>query len=293
MSRLRVLLTCVLLTASAAAPAALRAVVVSGLGGEQSYETRFQRDAGRAADALRGVGGEVTLLRGDMSRRDVLMAELRDLVSRCRRDDVALVVLIGHGTYDERSYRFNLPGPDLGGADLADLLGAPEGCRQVVVAATSASGALRDVLGAEGRTLVTATRSGGERNASVFAGYLVTALEDPGADLDKDGYVSLLEAFRFAEAGVASHYHARGEMQSEHPQLSEPAAALLLARLESVAAPVPASPRVLELEQAIAALRQDKANRDSDSYYAELQRLLLELAMVRRQTDPPPPGGTP
>lgn len=267
----------------APAQAMLRALVVAGLGGEDGYETRFQRDAKRTADALRTVSTDVTLLLGDMSHREALIREVGELLARSQGTDVALLVLIGHGTFDDRSYRFNVPGPDLTGEELAGLLGATPAGRQVVVVATSSSGALQEPLAAPGRTVLTATRSGAERNASVFAQHLSASLADSSADTDKNDHVSLAEAFQFAEAGVAEHYRSRGEMQSEHPALSAQLPALSLARLETEQAPAPVPPAILELERAIDELRAGKSGREPDQYYADLQKLLLELAVARRR----------
>lgn len=261
-----------------------RALVVAGLGGTPDYETDFQRQAKAAADALREVAADVTLLLGDMSGRARLRDELAALGARAAVDDTLVVVLVGHGTFDERDYRFNVPGPDVTGADLGDWLAALPAQRQIVVAATSASGALLQPLQAPRRTLVTATRSGGERNASVFARYLAEALGEAGADTDKDGFVSVLEAFRFAEHRVTGHYAERNEMATEHPTLQGPEPTVRLARLQRPAtfAGSADAGRAAELEAAIDALRADKANREPDAYFAELQRLLLELAMLRR-----------
>ncbi len=263
-----------------------RALIVAGLGGSEHYEVAFQRQAKAAADALRAVSGDVTLLLGEMTSRERLQRELAELGERAAVADALLLVLIGHGSFDDRDYRFNVPGPDVTGAELSDWLTALPASRQLVVAATSASGALQPVLAGAGRTVMTATRSGGENNASVFAGYFVAALEDPGADLDKDGYVSGQEAFSYAEDRVAEHYADANQMASEHPLTQGPPAAEPLARLEHVPVFAPGGPaddRVAALEAAIDALRADKDNRDSDSYYAELQRLLLELALARRR----------
>jgi len=226
----------------------------------------------------------VTLLLGDMSGRARLRDELAALAARAAIDDTLVVVLVGHGSFDERDYRFNVPGPDVTGTELGDWLAAVPPDRQIIVAATSASGALLKPLQAPRRTLVTATRSGGERNASVFARYLAEALGEAGADTDKDGYVSVLEAFRFAEHRVTGHYAERNEMATEHPTLQGPEPTVRFARLEPSApfAGSASAGRAAELEAAIDALRADKANREPDAYFAQLQRLLLELAMLRR-----------
>lgn len=276
------------LVASCACGADTRALVVAGLGGSEEFEIAFQRQAKHAADALRAVAGDVTLLLGDMVSEQRLGEEIAELGSRATPSDTVLLLLIGHGTFDDRDYRFNVPGPDVTGGELSQWLDALHVERQLVVVATSASGALQARLARPQRTVMTATKSGAENNASVFAGHFVAALAAAEADLDKDGYVSATEAFGYAENQVAAHYARSRQMASEHPLSRGPTATVRLARLDEGAVFEPesraASRRVAELEAAVDALRADKANRDSDSYYAELQRLLLDLALARRRT---------
>lgn len=264
-----------------------RAIVAAGLGGEPAFDADFQRQAGQAADALERVSSDVSVLLGDTAGRAGLEEALGALARRSRDTDVVVVVLIGHGSYDDRTYRFNVPGPDVTGEELAAWLDEVPAQRQLVVAATSASGALQSLLTGDQRMIVTATRSGGERNVTVFARYFTESLTDGAADTDKDGYVSAAEAFRFAQAGVAAHYEERGRMATEHPLLEGPELDLALARLDDAAPFSTGSAtdreQLAALEAQIEALRADKDNRAPDAYYADLQRLLLEMALLRRQ----------
>lgn len=274
---------------SASGLAETRALVVAGLGGGPDYAAGFQRAAESSAEHLRAVAADVVLVTGDAASRQRLQDTLSALASRSAPTDQLVVMLIGHGTYDERDYRFNVPGADVTGAELAAWLEAVPARRQLVVAATSASGALQPLLKADQRTVITATRSGGERNATVFARYFAEAMEAGGADTDKDGYVSGAEAFRFAEAGVAKHYEQRQQMATEHPLRQGEGSPLMLARLATPGGFQPLQPadrdRLAALEREIAVLRADKDRFEPDAYYAELQRLLLQVAMLRRQLE--------
>ena len=119
------------------------------------------------------------------------------------------LVFIGHGTFDGRSAKFNLRGPDISADDLAAAL---KPCHRplVVVQCASASGPFLPALSAPGRVIITATRSGYEDNATHFGGYLAHAIASPSADLDKDGQTSLLEAFLLASREVAQFYKDQG-----------------------------------------------------------------------------------
>ncbi|HEX7035822.1 MAG TPA: hypothetical protein VF210_08610 [Pseudomonadales bacterium] len=284
---MKLVFTLVSLLAAAGAFAETRALVIAGLGGTPEYETEFQRQAHESAERLRALAADVVVLAGPEASRERLQGELAALSRRAAAGDTAVVLLIGHGSFDDRDYRFNLPGPDPTGADLAAWLAELRAERQLVVVATSASGALQELFADPRRAVITATRSGGERNVTVFSHYFTAALSDASADTDKDGYVSSVEAFRFAETAVAGHYEQRKQMATEHPVLDGPEIPLQLARLDGGAEPSPlpagAGERLAELEAEIAALKANKEDYEPDDYYARLQSLLLEVALLRRQ----------
>ena len=59
---------------------------------------------------------------------------------------------------------------------------------------TSSSGGCIEVLRKPNRVLITATKTGSEKNATVFARYWAEALRDPAADSDKNETVSAQNA---------------------------------------------------------------------------------------------------
>ncbi len=271
------LLTC------AAAAEEMR-LFVGGLGGEPDYEARF---TSLAREAQKLAGGEA--LAGVEATRERVLAAVAS-AGRLTRDDSFTLVLIGHGTWDGVNYRFNLPGPDLTDDELKAALDRIPAL-QAVVAATSASGPLRDVLKGERRAVMTATRSGTERNAVVFSRYFVEALRDATADADKNEVVSAAEAFRFAEAKTRNYYETEKRLATEHAVLDDPsggtlAGSIALARFGNVqkALADPSKQALLarkdELERAIDRLKLEKAAMPLEEYRARLTALLLELAKV-------------
>jgi hypothetical protein len=204
-----------------------------------------------------------------------------------------MVILVGHGNVDGTVYKLNLPGPDPTCDDLRAWLDQVPARRQLVVLATSASGACLAPLARDGRVVVSATRSGSERNAPVFGRYFVEALRDPGADADHDDTVTALEAFRYAEQKVQRYYADAQRLATEHPVLSGDAAreyvlarrgrAVLAAPTGSAAAGLLA--RKSEIEARIAAVKERKAALTHDAYFAELEGVLLELARVQESLD--------
>ena len=132
-----------------------------------------------------------------------------------------MLILIGHGSFDGAEYKFNLVGPDISGEDLAALCDKVPAKRQLIVNTTSASGGSVAVLKKPGRAIITATKSGTEKNATVFARYWVAALRDPATDTDKNDAISALEAFQYADRKTAEFYESQKRLATEHPQFED------------------------------------------------------------------------
>jgi hypothetical protein len=237
---------------------------------------------------------------------------LREAIASAAQEAAAplWLVLIGHGTFDGRETKFNLRGPDFTPADLAQWL-APLKRPTAIVDCSSASGPFLSALAGPGRVVVTATRSGHEQNFAHLGDALSTAIGDIAADLDKDGQTSLLEAYIYASRRTDEFYAQAGRLATEHALLDDngdglgtPAAwfqgVRATRRAKDGAAPdgplahawrlVPgeaerqlsseALRRRDELEQAIARLRESKASQGADEYYAQLEKLLLEMTRL-------------
>ena len=274
---------------AAAAHAEAHMLVVAGLGGEPAYAEAFASHAQAAADHAEQTGAVVTLLSGGDASRAAIEEALAKMAASAEANDVAVVQLIGHGSWDEENYRFNVPGPDLSGADLAAGLAALP-VRRVLILATSASGAAIDALATASTTMLTATRDGRERNAVVFGDYWTQALASDAADVDKDRRISADEAYDFAAQAVANHYRQEGRIATEHSRREGAKADVTLALLHSPQelpeiTPARASlvQRSDELSAQVERLKSQKETFDEDDYFARLQELLLELAQVERQ----------
>jgi len=192
-------------------------VLVIGAAGEPEYGEQFSHwaDLWKAA-AIKG-GLQTFVIGEDQDQptndRVRLLTVLTNEVAKPGGE--LWLVFLGHGTYDGRSAKFNLRGPDISAADLAAVL---KPCRRplAVIQCASASGPFINALSGPNRVIVTATRSGYEVNATRFGGYLAQAMADPAADLDKDGQTSLLEAFLLASREVAQFYKEAGRLATEH-----------------------------------------------------------------------------
>lgn len=291
------------------AHAATYYVIVAGLGGEPDYEQRFTsaandldrifKSAGPAAHVYTLVGAQATA------------ARLRDTMNTIEReakaDDDFALILIGHGSFDGIEYKFNLPGPDVTATEIAAMCDRIASRRQLIVDTTSASGGAMQTLEKPGRAVIAATKSGTEKNATVFARYWVDALEDPSTDADKSDSVSAMEAFLYATKKTAAFYDAEKRLATEHAVFNdsghgEPVreagngqglmlSSFTLLRLGASqrAANDPAKRALLdkkeELEQKIDILKYRKAAMDPADYKKQLTDALVELSKVQEKLD--------
>src|SRR5206468_2662795 len=132
-----------------------------------------------------------------------------------------VVLLIGHGSFDGRAGAFNLPGPDLTVDEWAKLLNKFPSQHVAFINTASSSGAFLPAVAAPGRVVVTATKTGGERNDTDFPEYFVGAFDDASADRDRNGHVSIAEAFEYAKTKVTQAFQQKGNILTEHATLDE------------------------------------------------------------------------
>ena len=310
MRRTSILTLLVLAIAAASASAQSHLLVVSGLGGEPRLEAQFHEWSTTMLSAARdrfGVpAGNITYLAPDPSRAPGLISAestrpnvegaLERLAQRAGPNDRILILLIGHGSADDRGARINLPGPDITAEELSGLLDRFPTQKVVVVNTASASGAFLAPLAGQNRAIITATRTGQERNETVFAGFFVDAFASDGADADKDGRVTVLEAFDYAVTEVERYYSGANLLQTENPVLEGDREIVRTFALGAgaprgtgaAAAAVPAELRGLveermALEAAVEALRSRRDTMEEDAYERELENLLLQLARKNQE----------
>ncbi|MGA0936036.1 MAG: C13 family peptidase [Pseudohongiellaceae bacterium] len=275
------------------AQAELYITVVQGLGGVEVFERRFTEQREKIAAASETVSPDhVTTFSGEDATRDALLAHFDALTGTLTDDDRVAIYLIGHGSYDGEQFKFNIPGPDITDADLAEVMGSFPGSNHFIVSTASASGAMLEKLETDDRIIITATRNGNEKNATEFGTFFAEALASEVADINKNNNVSIQEAFDFAERETARFFESDGRLATEHPQIrGGGAAAFTLARVQ----PLETSddnPRVTELLTRRAQLDSDieslqlRRNEYSNAEYVErLQKLILESAEVGEQID--------
>jgi hypothetical protein len=301
---------CGLLMASLPMRGSVYYVTVAGLGGEPDYEQRFTAAAKDLDKVFKASSGaHVYTLMGDQATRARLTETLAAVARAARPEDDFVLTLIGHGSFDGVEYKFNLVGPDVSGAELVEMCNKVSARRQLIVNTTSASGSSVAELERSGRAVIAATKTGTEKNATVFARYWVEALQDPTADVDKSESISAMEAFQYADRKTASFYESQKRLATEHAVFQDTGrgeavrlgaaqgregalmSSMTVVRIGASQAAMndPAKRELLakkeELEQQIDALKYQKAAMDPAEYKKQLADALLQLATVQGELE--------
>jgi hypothetical protein len=314
MLRVRVLrvLTLVLLVAAPAAASERYALIVSGANGEASYADQYGQWRQSTVTALLeklafDESNVMTLFDGGDANHTSTAAGVRRAIdtlrAKMRADDVLLVLLIGHGSFDGTEAKFNLVGPDLSSVEWGALLKPLPG-QIVIVDTTAASFPFLEHLAGPRRIVITATDSVLQRFDTVFPEYFVRALTDAAADIDKNGRISVWEAFTAASMGVRRYYTQRGQLATERALIddngdgvgreaggdgTDGSASSRLYFDPDVPGAAPTDEEMLTLLQKRASLqidadelKQRRALMTPDEYDKEFERLMIALATVSR-----------
>ena len=302
------------------------ALIVAGVGGEEVYTRKFTAQARKLYEGLTTQLGfaakNVFLLTetsspgpedgaresdatpAGRSTADEVRKAFASIKSAAAADSLVLIVLIGHGSFDNQLAKFILIGPDLSAKDYGQLISSLPNKRVVFVNCASSSGEFIKPLSAQGRILITATRSGNEQNATVFAEHFVAGLTDDSADADKNGRVSVLEAFNYATKLTADWYKQKNRLASEHALIDDTGDGIgheeatggdgglakvvyLDSKTVEEAAGDAERMRLIKerqrLEEEVEKLKARKSEMKQEEYESELERLLVELATVNQQ----------
>jgi hypothetical protein len=292
-------------------------IVVVGAAGTPEYATQFGAWADLWKQACEKSNAEfIGIGLNEKSTASDHATLQKTLADQSEQATAALwLVLIGHGTFDGRTAKFNLRGPDIAANELAAWLKPVQRPVAVIDTASSSAPFLKE-LSAPGRIVITATRSGFEQSVARFGQYLAEVILASQADLDKDGQTSLLEAFLTASHAVSQFYSAAGRLATEHALLDDNGDGLgtpadwfgglrpvqkagdsvsldghrahqlhLLHSPRETAIPPALRARRDQLELAVLELRDAKASLPEAEYFSKLETLLLEIARIYEQID--------
>ena len=286
------------------------ALIVAGASGGPEYAAQYERWTSDLStsliEKLKFDRASVTVL-SDASRASSASSAanvrraIASTASRMTRDDLLLIVLIGHGTFDGTDAKFNLVGRDLESTEWSDLLRQLPG-RLVIVNTAAASFPFLERLAGPRRIVVTATDTAAQRFDTIFPEFFIQSIADVAADLDKNGRISLWEAFAAASASVRRHYQQRGQLSTERALLDDNGDGVgnefssprddgsLASRTyldESLPGAAPTDEVMLKLLQRKAMLEAEvddlkirRAFLSAAEYAREFERIMIDLAQV-------------
>ena len=293
-----------------------RVMVVAGAGGDEEYTSLFSEWAGALAKAFQGNSGELVNITNkpeNTDARKIIETKLKKWSEA--KDDEIWILLVGHGTFDGKQAKFNLVGDDVSDLEFQRWLKPHQGPLVFINTSSSSAPFIRTLSGPN-RVVATATKSGYEQNFCRFGGYMSAALEQKNADLDKDGAVSVLEAFLIASRKVEEYYRENDRLVSESALLDDngdgrgtPASWFRGVRIDKKAQekngadgklsrlvfpivplkeqdiPEPLRNKRSQVENKIETLRSLKKTLGADVYYRDLEKLFIELAKVNDQIE--------
>ena len=293
-----------------------RVMIITGAGGEEEYTELFAEWGGGLAKAFDGNAAEMVHITNkpeDTGARKTVESTLNKWVEN---PDVEIwILLVGHGTFDGKVAKFNLVGNDASDADFKHWL-KPHRGPLVFINTSSCSAPFIRSLSGPNRVVATATKSGYEQNFCRFGGYMAAALGQAEADLDKDGAVSVLEAFLIASRQAGEFYRENDRLVSENALLDDngdgmgtPADWFRGVRTQKKAKgkssadgklsrlvfpvippaekdiPAPLRKKRLAIEAKIETLRSLKKTLEAEIYYRDIEKLFLELAALNDEIE--------
>ena len=293
-----------------------RVMIITGAGGEEEYTELFAEWGESLAKAFDGNAAEMVHITNkpeDIGARKTIESTLKKWVEKS--DSEIWILLVGHGTFDGKAAKFNLVGNDASDADFKHWLKLHRG-PLVFINTSSCSAPFIRSLSGPNRVIATATKSGYEQNFCRFGGYMAAALGQAGADLDKDGAVSVLAAFLIASRQAGEFYRENDRLVSENALLDDngdgmgtPADWFRGVRTQKKAKgkssadgklsrlvfpvippaekdiPAPLRKKRLAAEAKIETLRSLKKTLEAEIYYRDLEKLFLELAATNDEIE--------
>jgi hypothetical protein len=293
-------------------------IVVVGAEGTPEYGQMFNQwaDQWEAAATAGGAAFEI-IGRGDSNDSLQQLQQKVAAAIQTPSSEPFWLILIGHGTFDGRTPRFNLRGPDLSAETAAEMLAVAQ--RPVaVINCSSCSAPFINALSAPNRIVMTGTKDGNEIQFTRFGGFLAEAIGKLDADIDRDGQTSLLEGWLFASRRTEEFYKSDGRLATEHSLLDDSGDSkgtraelfegvrikdtvkdkdtldgklsrrwhLVRSQAERSLTPEQRGERD-RLEEDLEKLRERKSDLPEADYLLELEKILIPLARLYEDTDTP------
>lgn len=289
-------------TLVSAAQRDVEVLIVTGAPGEDEYAERFEKQVTIWKAACEKAGVTVSVIGKDEHDAEALEVALKKAATKTTGQ--IWLVLIGHGTFDNREVKFNLRGPDVSAKQLSAWCQPIKGELIFIDGGSSSAGFLTPLAG-KNRIIVTGTKSADEIYYTRFGEFFAPAIAgDLEADLDQDKQVSILEAFRHASKLASEFYEKEERISTEHALIEDNGdgvgtrsevfsiegkeikdgtraaqVALVLSEEEMKLTDAQRSKRD-DLERKLESLKRKRAEMEEARYYNEVEGLLRELAHI-------------
>ncbi len=304
------------------------AILIGGLGGGSEYSEKFRQyllDTWQALVqdfkfppenifVLSESGPDDEGFINGVSNIENIRRYFGDIADRIGSEDNLYVILFGHGSFDGKNAKLNIPRKDLTDKEYGELVDGIPASRIIFINTASASAPFIEHLSSPGRIVITATKSGTQKNQPLFAGYFVEALKNASSDLDKNGNLSVLEVFKYASDKTFRWYEDNNHLATEHPQLEDtgdknavrvtdlsPLGEGNLAEItymknslailtgnknaEADSVLIRLMKEKADIEIKIAELRSKKVSMTETEYFDQLEKLLLDLARINDEIE--------
>ena len=277
------------------------ALIVSGVSGSEKFaesqkawlaslQTALQQRLGFTSERVT-ILSEHGPAEAAATRENVTRA-LSALKSRMTAEDTFLVMLIGHGTFDGTAAKFNLVGPDMDSREWKAALDASP-ARLVFVNTTSASFQFVQALAGKNRIVIAATESAAQKYTTMFPQFFIEALDQGAkADIDKNGRLSVWEAFTYAGQAVKQAFDQKGTLVTERSVIEDGSNGVLAKTTFFDPAPAATAGNAalagleksrIAIETEIEQLKAKKGQMPAGQYEEEFERLAIELAKISAQ----------
>lgn len=305
-------IACIALTSAPASAQPVRhAVLIQGASGEPQFAEQHRAWLLQVATTLREgfkIGpANLTVLAEQpaagerRSTAEEVRTTLANIAKTATASDIVFILLIGHGTGEGSTAKFNLMGPDLTVAEWNTLLTPVKG-RVVFVNTASVSFPFVAGLTGDRRIVISATALPAQRYSTIFADGFAKALTASEADLDKNSRISIWEAFTYASRLQKQHFEEKGLLVTERALIEDNGDGVgrdaasatgddgMLATMTYLDAVVESKPTDPQLQmllqrqevltQQVDELRRKKASMPPAEYDAAWEKLMVDLATL-------------
>jgi hypothetical protein len=208
-------------------------LIVSGI--NKNYKERLAKDqavtglrrflidnAGVKSDGLSVLADRESSLHKDsiVATADNLKKQIQRFAAVVSNNDRFIFYYIGQANIVSDTLRLNLPGPDITHKQLAEWLNGINASSILIVLDCPGAGlAVADFKGQD--RIIIGACTAEQHYSTKFSEYFVPALLDKESDTDKDGRISLLEAFTSASRNVDDFYRRQALLTTETPVLED------------------------------------------------------------------------